>query len=297
LARTTTVAILGTGLIGASIGLALQKRASVLRIIGWDAKRAAGAQAKRRGAIDALAPTLRDAVGSADVVVLAAPHDAVLKLMPAVFRHARRGGLIVDVAGVKRKIVANATKLLKRWPGIAFVGGHPMAGSERPGAKNADAGLFTARPFAICAPPQLHRRSALARAKKFVRALGARPIELEPAAHDRIVAAASALPQLMSVAAASAVERNVGRRATKLAGPALKSAVRLAGSPFHIWEAGLLGNSHNVLSVLLELERRLREMAKAIEHGDRRLLARSFEHAARARRRVLGARERNTGRR
>jgi len=289
-----TIAILGTGLIGASIGLALKRKDKRVRIVGWDAKRAASAAAKRRRAVDEIAPSLCEAIGSADIIVLAAPHAAILKLMPATFGSAPHKSLIIDVAGLKTKISARASRLLAAHRGAAFVAGHPMAGLERAGPSNAKADLFVGRPFAIHAPPQPGRNAVTIRARKFVRRLGALPVEVEPELHDRIVAATSALPQLAAVAMASAVDRRAGGAASSLAGPALESSLRLAASPFASWETGLLENSGHLVPALRELERRLRQLTKAIERGDRRLLARSFASAAEASRRVLRFRKRNT---
>jgi prephenate dehydrogenase len=295
LTRNRTVAIVGTGLIGASIGLALRRRRKRgLTILGWDPSRRNAAVAKRRGSIDAAAPDLDRAMAEADIIVLAAPLARLVRLVPRALKHAKPGALVVDVGGLKTAIVNAALRALRTRPhGARFVAGHPMAGSERTGARAASAQLFERRPFAIYAPPQPERERAWRVAETFARALGSRPVRIAPEQHDRVVAATSALPQLAALALALAAERAAGRQSSWLAGPGFEGATRLAGTPFQLWDLALFENRRNVRRALRALEREISAIAAALESGSTRGMERIFRSAAAARRRICETRGRS----
>ena len=268
-------------------------------IAGWDRRRANAQVALRRGAITAIAATLESAVTNADLIVLAAPLPAIEALIPRVLRVARSGALVLDVGPLKYRVVTIARKHLRNLlarpasrsrdyrGGPFFVAGHPMAGRERSGPNAASADLFEGRPFALYAPEQPHGKLARRSARAIVIALGALPVWLEPAAHDRAVASTSALPQLAAIALARATQRMLGRARYKLAGPGFESATRLAGSPFHVWDAAIFGNAKNVRRALAILASELAALGSLLERGQRAEMAKRFRAAAAARRRIL----------
>jgi len=279
-----TVAIIGTGLIGASIGLAARARGYI--VIGWDKQASALRRAKARGALDRAVRSLRAAVESAQIVVLAAPLDAVLVQLPDAFRHARPGALIIDVAGVKGQVAARAAKLLANKPDIAFAAGHPIAGSERSGASAAAADLLAGRAFALYAPPQKGRTHAYTAAARFVNRLGAVPVRVSPRDHDEAVAALSALPQLASIALALASADSGARRAPNLAGPGYRDATRLSLSRFAVWKPGLAANLKHVQTAVRALVKRVKAIERTLRRRDWPGLEKLFLAAARERRRV-----------
>lgn len=290
MSRPTTIAIIGTGLIGASIGLALRRRRERdLIIVGWDPSKRNAAAAKRRRAIDEVCPDFGRAIAQADIVVLAAPLTRLARLVTQALKQAKPGALVIDVGGLKTTIVSAAGRALRTRPsGARFVAGHPMAGSERAGARAASAQLFERRPFALYAPPQARRERAWRAAETFARALGARPVRIAPERHDRMVAATSALPQLAALALALAAKRAVGGQRPSLAGPGFESATRLAKTPFQLWEVALFENRGNTRRALRSLEREIARIAAALERGDVREMAKIFRSAAAARRRICG---------
>jgi prephenate dehydrogenase len=289
-----SVAIIGTGLIGASVGLALRRRTT--NIVGWDRRRAHARDAKRLGAIARVAHSLDEAVGEADIVVLAAPLPEILKMLPRVLRMARPSALVIDVAGLKVPVVREAERTLRRrgMPPATFVAGHPIAGSERSGPSAARGDLFRGRAFALFAPPQAGRERARKAAERFVRRLGAYPVWLGPAEHDRLIAATSALPQLAAVALAAACLDAGGPFGGEIAGTGFADATRLADSPFSVWKANLFGNLSNVRRALLALERRVSMLRKALAGENERRLARLFTAGAAGRRRILQHARRKT---
>ncbi len=194
-----SVAIIGTGLIGTSVGLALKKRSPALSVVGWDPNRRHANAARRSGAIDRCAATFESAVTGASTIVLAAPLDQIVCQLPAALTLASPRAFLIDVGPLFAPVVSAVRPALRRRaPVAAFVAGHPLAGSEHAGPKHARADLFEERPFALFAPPQRGRPKAWRTAERFVKRLGAMPVRVDPAEHDRVVAATSALPQLAS---------------------------------------------------------------------------------------------------
>lgn len=282
--KPESVAVIGTGLIGASIGLAARGRG--FAVTGWDVDARALREAKKRRAVSRIAASLQDAVESSDIVVLAAPLDAILVHLREVVAFARAGTLIIDVAGVKEPVSKQAAALLARKRVVRFVAGHPIAGSERSGPVAADDKLFARRPFALYAPPQASPTQAYSAAARFVRKLGAVPIRISPREHDRAMAALSALPQLASIAVALASADSGARIGARLAGPGYRDATRLAESGFAMWKSVLYANRRNVLRSIRALRKRVNVIQAALERSDWRALGRLFSTAARERRRV-----------
>ncbi len=237
------VAICGLGLVGGSLARALSARGH--RVIGVDR----GAALKRARAARAIARAadLEAAAVEADVLVLAAPPDANLRLLRRIAGLGRPGLVITDVTSVKGPIVAEARRLKLR----GFVGGHPMAGNEGSGFGASSATLFQGRPW-ILVPARDSR--ALRRVRGLVREAGARPVTMTAAAHDRVAARLSHLPQLVAWALlAAANEDAVSRRFMGLAGPGFRDMTRLAHSPKPLWREILRSNRAEVARALASL--------------------------------------------
>jgi len=279
------VAIIGTGLIGTSAGLALRQASKATRVIGYDRRSAAARIARRRGALTSIAPSLEAAVSNADITVLAVPLTGVISLLPRILKAARRGSLVIDVAGLKVPVLAVAETLLARRSSAHFVGGHPLAGRERGGPEAASADLFTGRPFALCVPKQRARSAAWREAASFVRSIGGRPLRISARDHDRIIAVTSALPQV--VASASALVAKGSLKQTRgLIGPGFESVTRLAESPAGVWTEPLLANKRNVVMALIAVEGWVRNFRESIKRYDSAQLRQLLHSAAKARRRL-----------
>ncbi len=194
------VAILGLGMMGGSLGLALRAGALADEIVGYDAAPAHAAEAVARGLVAAVYPMPQAAVADADLIVLAVPVGATLPLLQAIASAVAPDAIVTDVGSVKAAVVAWAAATLPL-PG-RFVGGHPMAGSERSGPGAADATLYRGARWPLTPPPATEP-AALARVQALVVALGAEPLLLPPDEHDRLVAGASHLPLLAATPLAS----------------------------------------------------------------------------------------------
>ncbi|MGB6200527.1 MAG: prephenate dehydrogenase [Candidatus Acidiferrales bacterium] len=273
------VAILGTGLIGGSFGLALRKLRPRPRVVGWD-KPDVLRHALARKAIDRGESDLARAVKGADLVYVALPVGAVLEHLPEIARAVSPTALVTDTASSKRAICDQAAAC---FTGRAlFLGGHPMAGKEISGVAAADAKLFDGARYALIrsgaavaaapgraervAEPASAERIALndPRIESFVALLGklgAQTVWLDAASHDRAAAFVSHLPQLLSVALAGVVRDQTDQTGLPLilAGRGLRESLRLAGSPYALWRDIILTNSDNI-------DRALDCMAQAIEN-------------------------------
>ena len=280
-----TVAIVGTGLIGASTGLALRRASKTMRVIGYDRRTTAARTARRRGALTSIAPSLDAAVSAADIIVLAVPLTAVLSILPRVLTTARSGSLVIDVAALKVPVLAVAAALLARRSVASFAGGHPLAGRERAGPDAATPDLFTGRPFALCIPAQRARASVWREAASFVRSLGARPLRISARDHDRVIAITSALPQVVASATALAAQ-GLLKRKTGLTGPGFESVTRLAESPAAVWADPLLANKRNVIQALMAVEGWVRNFRESVKRYDNVQLRQLLHSAAKARRRL-----------
>lgn len=257
------VTIVGTGLIGASIGLGLSAHGLV--VTGWDPSRDALEVARERGAINRKAVSLASAVEGADLIVLAAPPASVI----AALGELQTEALVFDVSAVKVAVEAAAAHLPR------FVGTHPMAGREHAGPSHASLGLFRGAAWIVVqgrAPDE-----DVAVVEEIIGWLGGVPTRLTASEHDDAVAAVSHLPQ---VVAASMVEHaaNSGDR-LKLAAGSFRDLTRVALSDPELWVEILTHNNHSVASQLKELAQSLTRAAGAIESRDEDGVRRLFVDA------------------
>jgi prephenate dehydrogenase len=220
------IAIVGVGLIGASFGLALRKAGYSGSIIGISSARSIAA-ALEREAIDSGA-CLEDAAASSDIIFLSQPISGIIDTLRRLGPLVRPGSLITDAGSTKKTIEKAATQSL---PDSLFLGGHPMAGKAQRGAEAADADLFRDRHWVLTRTPD---RPVELEFLAWIERIGARPIVLDAATHDRLVAWSSHLPQLASTALAAALHDRQPD-AAGVAGPGLSDMTRLAASSYDLW--------------------------------------------------------------
>ena len=192
------IAIVGTGLMGTSLALALrQSQLLNLEIVGTDSNGGVRTAAQRAKAFDKMENRLLNAVENADIVVLATPIMAMQELLEVLAAHLPQGCVVTDLGSSKKVIMDWADHYLPE--GIDFIGGHPMAGKETPGPENADADLFLGKTWCITPSLKSGERAA-AEITTMVEAIGAQPFFISAEEHDSFVAAASHLPFMLSVA-------------------------------------------------------------------------------------------------
>ena len=238
-----SVAIVGTGLIGASFGLALRQAGFIGPILGVSSERAL-ADAVAVGAIDR-GVTLAEAAGQAELVFLSQSIGRILDTLRHLDPLLRPGALVTDAGSTKNEIVDHARQFIRRGQ---FLGGHPMAGKELRGAAAAEAGLFQGCTWVLTPdePAELETQAA----RSFVDWLdriGARLVVLDCDEHDRVVAFTSHLAQLASTALASSVGENLSEeRHLRVAGPGLRGMTRLALSSYDLWRDILATNAEQI---------------------------------------------------
>lgn len=263
---STRVLILGTGLIGASLGLALQTLGATcdVTILGWDASAAELAKALARGAIHGALPS-REAVltpGVADIYVLATPVLPILDWMHTLAPVLHSGALVTDVGSTKQDIVRLAGTLYNGPGRPAFLPSHPMAGKESGGAALAEAGLFTGATWLFT--PLVAEPTPLARQwRTWIEALGTHTFDIEAGEHDRICAWVSHLPQMLSTALAALLQETFaadprGRAlVAAIGGRAVREITRLGASPYSMWRDVALTNTAPIAAALFALEQGL----------------------------------------
>jgi prephenate dehydrogenase len=272
------VTIIGTGLIGGSIGLALKKRRLAAKIVGCD-RAPVLERAQDCGAIDAATTNPADAVRGSDLVVLATPVlpslDLIDRLGPALLAKT----LVTDVGSTKAQVVQHAAKSFGRNAGHRFLAGHPMAGKENAGVEFADADLFEGAAWLFTPLPGQNVHAGLC--GEFIHCaekMGARVAVVDPVEHDRFCAWISHLPQMISTALAAALVDEFGPDAPVLdiGGRALREMTRISASPYSMWRDIAITNKKNIGDALHKLEQRL---AHIRENLDSKQLADEFERA------------------
>lgn len=277
---STHITIVGLGLMGGSLGAAMRGRCA--RITGVDVEPRAVAVALSRGAVEHGTTNLAEGVADADLVVLAVPVRASLRLLEELAGTVRQPLAVMDLGSTKRDVVTAMAGLPANFDPI---GGHPMCGKERAGIEHADARLFDGAPFALSV---LDRTSPKLRglAEELVDAIGARPLFVDSERHDRLVSAVSHLPYLLSGALMRLAEAERDPRVWQLAGPGFRDTTRLAASDLTMMLDILATNRDFVLSHLSLMRSHLDDLASAINARDESALA-SLLTAGRDRRSTL----------
>lgn len=208
MARIRTVCIVGLGLIGGSLGMALRSKGAVSRVVGVDIDQRIVEVAVQKGAIDEAAPDLAGACREADLVVIATPVRLIPGLIREILPYLSPGAVITDVGSTKAYVYQALTAMRSKGPAVAFVGGHPMAGSERAGIEAARENLFEGANYVLCPPVALGEpptsEKGLQLLRELVRAVGANPVVMDPGEHDRVVSLTSHLPYVAAVGVAAA---------------------------------------------------------------------------------------------
>lgn len=258
------VFIAGTGLIGASVGLALREAGFGGQVVGSGPTEATLETARQMGAIDrwvARADAETEAA-KADLILLAGPVLAIEDWMQRLAPVLQQQTLVTDVGSTKAQIAALGAKLYNK-PGRArFLPGHPMAGKESGGAALAEASLFRGAMWLFTPQAGIEPSGMEAEWRTWVTKIGARTMDLDPARHDELVAWVSHLPQMLSTALAALLEETFADAAARdqiaaIGGRALRETTRLGSSPYSMWRDIALTNSEPIAATLHALEQKL----------------------------------------
>ena len=276
------IAIIGTGLIGTSLGLAI--RQSDLRnvvVVGTDYDTRARNGAQKKGAFDKVEGRLQPAVEDADVVVLATPVMAMKDILETIGSAVPEGAVITDVGSSKRVVVDWAQEILPNH--TMFVGGHPMAGRETPGPESASADLFAGKPYCIVPSPDTQEQAVSAVAT-MAEAIGAKPYFIGAEEHDSFVAAVSHLPFMMSVALMQTVSKSANwDDIAQLASSGFRDLSRLASGDATMHRDISITNREPIVSWIDSFIRELyeiRTLLKDEEGPDPTAVGELFAHAS-----------------
>ncbi|MBV9080945.1 MAG: prephenate dehydrogenase/arogenate dehydrogenase family protein, partial [Elusimicrobia bacterium] len=238
------VCVVGVGLIGGSLGMALRRAG--YRVTGFGRNAARLQRAKRLGAIDDVASTERDAASDADIVVLCVPVDRIVPAARRLIPFAKRGAIFTDVGSAKADIARGMARELRGRRDLSFVGGHPLAGSERSGVDSARRDLFRG---ATCVITPTAPNAAVSAVRRMWTAAGARCLEMNPAEHDELLALTSHLPHLLAFSLFSLVSRVAGRdrRVRQLVAGSFRDMTRVAGSDPDVW-SGIFSSNRSAVT-------------------------------------------------
>ncbi|HVC47386.1 MAG TPA: prephenate dehydrogenase [Terracidiphilus sp.] len=257
------IAILGTGLLGTSAGLALRAAGFGGRITGWNRSPEGAQTALAMGAIDSVCKDALQMARESQLVLLATPVFSILDWMEQLAPVLGPAHLVTDVGSTKAQITAAGARLFNQPGKASFLPGHPMAGKERGGASLAEAGLFRGTVWLftdVDAESRTPECAALvAEWRRWVAALGARTLDLDPVRHDELVAWVSHLPQFVATALSALLEEEVGDapELKDVGGRGLREMTRLGASPFSMWRDIAHTNTEAIQEALLALEQRL----------------------------------------
>lgn len=272
MAKYERAAIIGVGLIGGSIGQALRTRGLAKRVVGIGRSESRLSEAVRFGAVDEFTTDVAHGVARADVAIVCTPVTGIAKVVRLLAESGPEGLLVTDAGSTKRAIV-EAVESDERGRAV-FVGGHPIAGSERQGVEFSDAELFEGRACAVT-PTDRTPVDRLERAKEFWEAVGCRVVEIDPTTHDQVLALTSHLPH----AVAAALAATVPAESLMLAAGAYRDGTRVAGADASLWAGIFLENREPLLDAIGKFQGQIEALRRILESRDHDALLSWWSHA------------------
>jgi len=270
--RKLKVTIVGVGLLGGSLALALKKKGA-FRLMGWNHRASSRKKASR---LLSVAPTLEKAAAGADIIVICSHSGTILPFLKQLKSGLKAGALVMDVSSIKGVLVQEAGKI----KGIAehFVPCHPMAGKEKSGAAYADASLYKGR-YIFITPLSKNPKKLVVRAVRFWKGLGAIPVVMNAKTHDKNVALTSHVPHLLASAFVQLYGKRAGQSPSirRAVGSGFKDFTRIAGSNPAMWSDILEMNSADVKNFLSQYRRQLASLEKKLKKGNKRFWLSFFE--------------------
>jgi prephenate dehydrogenase len=276
--RWKKITLVGVGLLGGSLGLALKQRRLAGSVVGFVRRAASVKECERCRAVDRATRDLEEAAGGADLVVLCTP----LAQMPALVLHLRpalkEGAVVTDVGSVKGTVVGDLEPLVAQ-AGGAFIGSHPMAGAEKTGVTAARSDLFV-NAVCVVTPTPRSEPGALRAVEHLWKSVGARLLRLTPEAHDQWVSRTSHLPHVMAAQLANFVLGPEHPKAqTLLCANGFRDTTRIASGSPEMWRDIALANRENLLEALAAFGAGLKDFRRVLQSGDAARITRFFEDA------------------
>ncbi|BAF59802.1 prephenate dehydrogenase [Pelotomaculum thermopropionicum SI] len=275
------VAIVGVGLIGGSLGMAICARGLAREVVGTGSRLENLRLAVEMGAVHYFKEKPADGVAGADLVIIATPVSVTIPVLKEILPHLSPGSVITDVGSVKAGIVYQAEELV--CSGISFVGGHPMAGSERSGVAGADPYLFE-NAYYLITPTARTGAHALEAVKRLVAGIGAKVIEMDPDRHDLAVAAVSHLPHFLAAVLVNTISQMPeSNEILPLAAGGFRDTTRIAAGNPAMWRDIFMANRERLLHMIRRFRTELDLFESAIAHDQTGYVLSKLEEARRVR--------------
>jgi len=280
--RWKKITLVGVGLLGGSLGLALRKRRLAGSVVGFVRRAASVAECNRVGAVNLATRDLQSAVAEAELIVLCTPIAQMRALVAQMLPVLAPGAIITDVGSVKGSVVRDLESLVAK-AGAHFVGSHPMAGSEKTGVGAARKDLFV-NAVCVITPTKNSNRSAVRKVEQLWKSVGSRVLRLTPQAHDDLVSRSSHLPHVVAAQLANCVlSPEHPKEQGMLCANGFRDTTRIAAGSPEMWRDIAVANSENLSRALGVFMKGLSDFRRALKSGDDRAIAKFFE-AARERR-------------
>ena len=269
------VVIIGTGLIGGSLGLAFRKQRLAGSVTGLSRHRKNAELAKKVGAIDNIGSSL-EVVADADLVILATPVDTIIDLARKIVKKIKKDCIVIDVGSTKERIVSELSVLIPN-----FLGCHPLAGSEKKGIANLQGSIFKGS-ICIITPTARTNPCTLNKVKLLWKKLGADIVILSAKKHDQALAFTSHLPHAL----AFSLIRSIPDQCLSLSSSGLRDTTRISSSDAHLWSEIFLNNRNNLLTALSIFQSKLAALKLALESGNNRQLVKILVSANKKRKKL-----------
>ncbi len=263
-----TMAVIGIGQIGAGFALAARRAGIVERVIGVARKETTRRDAVAAGAADECTEDAAEAAGRADLVYISVPVGAMHDILARIACHLPPACIVTDAGSTKAEVCRWAAELLPE--NVSFIGGHPMAGTEKHGPASASADLFRETTYLLC--PGRVSAEDVSRFENAVRRIGATPLIVDPEQHDNILAYSSHLPHLAAVALSVAIARSGIDDITRFSAGGLRDTTRVAAADVDMWRDIFVANRDAVLAATRAMRDATDEFITAIESDDRRAI-------------------------
>lgn len=280
--KINKITVIGLGLIGGSLALALKESNDNVIVTGFDVVSDAMGIAKYRNIIDKIASNYLEAVDDADLIIIATPVSKIIEVINGIKNYLKKGAIITDVGSAKEKIVREVNKILPE--DIVFIGGHPMAGSENEGILSARADLFK-NAFYVLTPTQNTKSDSLVLLHSLLTKIGAKVISISPEEHDEIVSLISHLPHILSTNLVDLVddEQNKLKNLFKLCAGGFRDMTRIAVSNPKMWLDITFENKIQIIRAINKYIDYLEKFKKALENEDTEYIKNHYNKAKEAR--------------
>jgi prephenate dehydrogenase len=269
------ICIVGLGLIGGSLGMAIKKKTSC-RVFGLTRDKEKGAVAVKMKAVDYASTNIKGLIQETDIIFICYPISLIVPEIQKIIQFVRPGTIITDVASTKEEIVKVAEKLMPK--GVFFVGGHPMAGKEMSGLESAEADLFKGKTYVLTKTPKTNDK-AIAELKSFISKLGATVKVMEPSLHDNVVAQISHMPLAVAASLVSSVA-DAGKTSddmVELAASGFRDTTRIASGDPTLGTGMFTTNKKAVLASIASFKKALAKLEVLIKRGDEYAISSKLE--------------------